>query len=89
MWITIFVKTSSYSSDGVFFLYCTTTVQKERYLQLLYGTVGDRHSIVNNNNDDDDDEDDDAMKDSQVILAEEEEEVDTRRNDDDMMMILS
>ncbi len=88
MWITIFVKTSSYSSDGVFFLYCTTTVQKERYLQLLYGTVGDRHSIVNNNNDDDD-EDDDAMKDSQVILAEEEEEVDTRRNDDDMMMILS
>jgi hypothetical protein len=88
MRITIFVKTSSYSSDGVFFLYCTTTVQKERYLQLLYGTVGDRHSIVNNNNDDDD-EDDDAMKDSQVILAEEEEEVDTRRNDDDMMMILS
>ena len=88
MWITIFVKTSSYSSDGVFFLYCTTTVQKERYLQLLYGTVGDRHSIVNNNNDDDD-EDDDAMKDSQVILAEEEEEVDTRRNDDDIMMILS
>jgi len=86
MWITIFVKTSSYSSDGVFFLYCTTTVQKERYLQLLYGTVGDRHSIVNNNNDDDD-EDDDAMKDSQVILAEEEEEVDTRRNDDDDMMI--
>ena len=87
MWITIFVKTSSYSSDGVFFLYCTTTVQKERYLQLLYGTVGDRHSIVNNNNDDDD-EDDDAMKDSQVILAEEEEEVDTRRNDDDMMMMI-
>ena len=86
MWITIFVKTSSYSSDGVFFLYCTTTVQKERYLQLLYGTVGDRHSIVNNNNDDED-EDDDAMKDSQVILAEEEEEVDSRRNDDRMMIL--
>ncbi len=31
---------------------------KERYLQLLYATVGDRHSIVNNNNDDGDDDDD-------------------------------
>jgi len=30
---------------------------KERYLQLLYGAVGDRHSIVNNNNVDDDDND--------------------------------
>ena len=30
---------------------------KERYLQLLYVTVGDRHSIVNNNDDDDDDND--------------------------------
>ena len=33
---------------------------KERYVQLLYVTVGDRHSTVNNNNDDDDDDDDDA-----------------------------
>jgi len=49
---------------------------KERYLQLLYVTVGDRHSIVNNNNDNDD-----AMKDSEVI-HDEEEEVHSRSNDD-------
>jgi len=54
---------------------------KERYLQLLYVTVGDRHSIVNNNNDDDmmimmlp------AMKDSQV-MHDEKEEVDSSSND--------
>ena len=54
---------------------------KERYLQLLYVTVGDRHSIVNNNNDDDmmimmll------AMKDSQV-MHDEKEEVDSSCND--------
>ena len=55
---------------------------KERYLQLLYVTVGDRHSIVNNNNDDmmmmimmlp-------AMKDSQV-MHDEKEEVDSSCND--------
>jgi hypothetical protein len=43
---------------------------KERYLQLLYVTVGDRHSIVNNNNEDDDEDDE-----------EEEEEVHSRSND--------
>jgi len=26
---------------------------KEMYLQLLYGTMGDRNSIINNNDDDD------------------------------------
>jgi len=30
---------------------------KERYLQLLYVTVDDRHSIVNNNDDADDNDD--------------------------------
>ena len=40
-------------------LHCySTSMVKERYLQLLYVTVGDRHSIVNNNNDDDDNDDD-------------------------------
>jgi len=39
----------------------STSMVKERYLQLLlYVTVGDRHSIVNNNNDDDDNDDNDA-----------------------------
>ena len=53
---------------------------KERYLQLLYVTVGDRHSIVNNNNDNMMMMMLPAMKDSQV-MHDEKEEVDSRSND--------
>ena len=80
MEITIFVKTSSYSILPLLHCYSTSMV-KERYLQLLHVTVGDRHSIVNKNDDGDMMMMLPAMKDSQVV-HEEEEEVDSRSNDD-------